>query len=118
MPKQIEAYGDNPQMIILFCYFYLCIELKNSLSSELKLKLKAMEQKQFISFEKLISKSANNLLKLIFRNDSCTFESEVCEGKMGLIKNATKSVYQVFGVDSRKVIGNNIAELMPRSLRN
>ena len=36
----------------------------------------------------------------MFHNDSYTFESEVCEGKMGLIKNTTSSVQSVFGQDT------------------
>ena len=118
MLRQIEAYGDNPQMIILFSYFVLCIELKNNLPSQLTAKLKALEQKKDVSFVKLLSKSNSNLLKLIFRNESCTFESEICEGKMGIIKNATKTVSSVFGQDASSLIGTNVSALMPRSLRS
>ena len=118
MMRQIEAYGENPQMIILFSYYVLCIELKSSLPSQLTAKLKALEEKQHVPFVKLLCKSSSNLLKLIFRNESCTFESDICEGKMGIIKNATRSVLGVFGQDASTLIGTSVSELMPRSMRS
>ena len=105
-------------MIILFSYYVLCIELKSSLPSQLAAKLKALEQKQHVSFVKLLSKSGSNLLKLIFRNECCTFESDICEGKMGIIKNATRSVLGVFGQDASTLIGSNVSALMPQSMRS
>ena len=118
MMRQIDTYGENPQMIILFSYYVLCIELKNNLPSQLAAKLKALEEKQHVPFAKLLSKSGSNLLKLIFRNECCTFESDICEGKMGIIKNATRSVLGVFGQDASTLIGTSVSELMPQSMRS
>ena len=56
MLRQIEEYGDNPQMIILFSYMTLSIQLKEHLPSKLKAKLKALEHKRSVSLEKLLLK--------------------------------------------------------------
>ena len=56
MLRQIEEYGDNPQMIILFSYMALSIQLKEHLPSKLKAKLKALEHKRSVSLEKMLLK--------------------------------------------------------------
>ena len=104
-------------MTILFSYFVLAIQLRPSLPTRLKAKLKILEQKHSTLLSKLLSQSKANLLKLAFRKDSCTVESEICKGRMGLIKHATSTVQSVFEQDAPSLIGTNISAFIPRSIQ-
>ena len=54
---------------------------------------------------------------LLFDRNSVIFESEVEKNRMGIILNVSKNIEYVFGFKPEAIMGQNINEIMPKSMQ-
>ena len=66
-----EEYGENYEIIVLLCFYLLSVELKLVLPPKFRDKLRKLEERRFLTFSQLFSKSNENLEKLMFWKDTC-----------------------------------------------
>jgi hypothetical protein len=96
--------------------YEIYVKIKSKVPNRIK---ESLRNHSFRSHEelKVIKNQQFRIDSIMFESYCVMFESEIQKNNMGIILNVTKNITKVFGYTRETIIGQNINEIMPKSMQ-